>query len=59
MRGDLCDLYALENKMDIWDKSKIVIFLLFVIPGFISMKMYSVLRPNAFFDTSNANFVFF
>lgn len=30
MRGDLCDLYALENKMDIWDKSKIVIFLLFV-----------------------------
>ncbi|SWV62076.1 Uncharacterised protein [Klebsiella pneumoniae] len=54
MRGDLCDLYALENKMDIWDKSKIVIFLLFVIPGFISMKMYSVLRPNAIFDTSKA-----
>ncbi|OOL24510.1 hypothetical protein BXQ27_11100, partial [Klebsiella aerogenes] len=40
--------------MDIWDKSKIIIFLLFVIPGFISMKVYSVLRPNAIFDTSKA-----
>ncbi|EAM8492641.1 hypothetical protein ASR65_21640 [Salmonella enterica] len=42
------------NEMDIWDKSKIIIFLLFVIPGFISMKVYSVLRPNAIFDTSKA-----
>ncbi|WP_316509832.1 DUF6338 family protein [Klebsiella aerogenes] len=40
--------------MDIWDKSKIIIFLLFVIPGFISMKVYSVLRPNTIFDTSKA-----
>ncbi|EOA0279423.1 DUF6338 family protein [Escherichia coli] len=40
--------------MDIWEKSKIIIFLLFVIPGFISMKVYSVIHPNTAFDTSKA-----
>ncbi|MBU9818172.1 hypothetical protein J1781_25425 [Rahnella sp. C60] len=40
--------------MDIWDKNKLLIFILFVIPGFLSMKIYSVLHPNARLDTSKA-----
>ncbi|MEH3403717.1 DUF6338 family protein, partial [Enterobacter roggenkampii] len=38
--------------MDIWDTNKLVIFIAFVIPGFLSMKLYSVLHPNVQLDTS-------
>lgn len=30
--------------MDIWEKSKLLIFVLFVMPGFISMKIYDVFQ---------------
>ena len=38
--------------MDIWDKSKLLIFIIFVIPGFLSMKLYSMLHPNVIIDTT-------
>ena len=40
--------------MDIWDKSNFLIFIVFVIPGFLSMKMYSILHPNTEIDTTKA-----
>lgn len=38
--------------MDIWDTNKLVIFIAFVIPGFLSMKLYNILHPNIQLDTS-------
>lgn len=38
--------------MDIWDVNKLLIFIAFVIPGFLSMKIYSVLHPSVQLDTS-------
>lgn len=38
--------------MDLWDKSKVLIFIVFVIPGFLSMKLYSILHPNVVIDTT-------
>lgn len=38
--------------MDIWDINKLLIFIAFVIPGFLSMKLYNVLHPNVQIDTS-------
>jgi len=38
--------------MDIWEKSKLLIFIIFVIPGFLSMKLYSILHPNVMIDTT-------
>ncbi|MDY0972598.1 DUF6338 family protein [Siccibacter turicensis] len=38
--------------MDIWDINKLLIFIAFVIPGFLSMKIYSILHPNVSLDTS-------
>lgn len=38
--------------MDIWDKSKLLLFVIFVIPGFLSMKLYSILHPNVMIDTT-------
>ncbi|EGD1988141.1 hypothetical protein IAL07_004667 [Salmonella enterica] len=32
--------------MDIWDFGKLFIFVLFVVPGFISIKVYEVLHPS-------------
>ncbi|MCR1231192.1 DUF6338 family protein [Klebsiella quasipneumoniae] len=40
--------------MDIWDKSKLLLFIVFVIPGFLSMKIYSILHPNSEIDMSKA-----
>ncbi|EPM0865762.1 DUF6338 family protein, partial [Klebsiella pneumoniae] len=40
--------------MDIWDKSKLLLFIIFVIPGFLSMKIYSILHPNSDIDMSKA-----
>jgi Family of unknown function (DUF6338) len=33
--------------MDIWDANKLVLFIAFVVPGFISLKTYAVLLPSA------------
>lgn len=38
--------------MDIWDVNKLVLFIAFVVPGFISLKMYALLQPTDFKDTS-------
>lgn len=38
--------------MDIWDIDKLVIFIAFVIPGFISLKTYSLLHPTDHKDSS-------
>ncbi|PQK80193.1 hypothetical protein CG428_02205 [Pantoea ananatis] len=38
--------------MDLWEKSKLLIFIFFVIPGFISMKLYNILNPNENIDTT-------
>ncbi|KTS74234.1 DUF6338 family protein [Pantoea stewartii] len=38
--------------MDLWEKSKLLIFIVFVIPGFISMKLYNILNPNENIDTT-------
>lgn len=38
--------------MDIWETDKLIIFLLFVIPGFISLKTYELLIPNDRKDSS-------
>ena len=31
--------------MDIWDADKIILFIIFFIPGFVSMKIYSLFAP--------------
>ena len=38
--------------MDIWDTSKLAIFVAFVIPGFVSLKTYELFYPSAQRDTS-------
>ena len=38
--------------MDIWQSDKLILFLLFVIPGFISLKFYELLIPNEYKDSS-------
>jgi len=38
--------------MDIWEIDKLLIFLIFVIPGFISLKTYDLLVPNSNEDSS-------
>lgn len=38
--------------MNIWETDKLIIFLLFVIPGFISLKTYELLVPNEQKDSS-------
>jgi len=38
--------------MNIWDEHKLLLFLLFVIPGFISLKIYDHLIPSKDRDTS-------
>ena len=38
--------------MDIWETDKLIIFLLFVIPGFISLKTYELFIPNEQKDSS-------
>jgi len=40
--------------MDIWNSSKLFIFILFVVPGFLSMKAYNVFHPTVQIDTSKA-----
>ncbi|MEY0489128.1 DUF6338 family protein [Proteus terrae] len=36
--------------MDIWEVNKLILFITFVIPGFLSMKIYSILQPNVRLD---------
>ena len=38
--------------MDIWQSDKLILFLLFVIPGFISLKFYELVIPNEHKDSS-------
>ena len=38
--------------MDIWDVNKLVLFIAFVVPGFISLKTYALLQPAQFKDSS-------
>jgi len=38
--------------MDIWSQDKLVLFMLFVIPGFIGMKFYELLCPGTYKDSS-------
>ena len=38
--------------MDIWDENKILIFIAFVVPGFIAIKFYELLYPSRFADSS-------
>lgn len=38
--------------MNIWETDKLILFLLFVIPGFISLKTYELLTPNEQKDSS-------
>ncbi|WP_449103624.1 DUF6338 family protein [Pseudomonas veronii] len=38
--------------MDIWDVDKLILFIAFVVPGFISLKTYALLQPADFKDTS-------
>ena len=33
--------------MDIWDANKLLLFIAFVIPGFVSLKTYELLCPGA------------
>lgn len=37
--------------MDIWDNNKLLLFIAFVIPGFISIKTYELLSPSASKDS--------
>ena len=37
--------------MDIWDANKLLLFIAFVIPGFVSLKIYELLVPNATKDS--------
>ena len=38
--------------MNIWDENKLVLFIAFVVPGFIAIKVYELLSPSAQVDTS-------
>lgn len=38
--------------MDIWEVDKLVLFIAFVVPGFISLKTYALLQPTQVKDTS-------
>lgn len=38
--------------MDIWNGSKLIIFIIFVVPGFLSMKAYNAFHPTIQIDTS-------
>jgi hypothetical protein len=36
-----------NHKMDIWSTDKLTLFLIFFLPGFISMKVYDLMVPSA------------
>ncbi|MBU1233295.1 MAG: hypothetical protein KKD01_01265 [Proteobacteria bacterium] len=38
--------------MNIWDESKLIIFIAFVVPGFIAIKAYELLSPSRYTDSS-------
>lgn len=40
--------------MDIWETNKLILFVIFVIPGFLSMKFYNILHPSVPLDMSKA-----
>lgn len=38
--------------MDIWEVDKLILFIAFVIPGFIALKMYELIFPGEEKDSS-------
>lgn len=38
--------------MNIWDESKLIIFIAFVVPGFIAIKTYELLAPSRYAESS-------
>jgi len=38
--------------MDIWDSNKFVLFISFVVPGFIAIKAYELINPSRYTDSS-------
>lgn len=40
------------DRMDIWEANKLILFLAFVVPGFIALKTYALLEPGKPHDTS-------
>jgi hypothetical protein len=42
----------LENDLSIWDLDKLLLFIAFVIPGFISIKVYELIVPSVTRDSS-------
>ena len=38
--------------MNIWDENKLILFIAFVVPGFIAIKVYELLSPSTQVDTS-------
>lgn len=46
LRGHIVIISDLESLMDIWETNKILLFIAFVIPGFISLKTYELLLPS-------------
>ena len=38
--------------MNIWDESKLIIFIAFVVPGFIAIKTYELLAPSRYTESS-------
>ena len=38
--------------MDIWDVNKLILFIAFAVPGFISIKVYELLSPRMAKDSS-------
>lgn len=38
--------------MDIWEANRLVLFISFVIPGFVSLKTYQLIQPGAYEGTS-------
>jgi hypothetical protein len=40
------------NRVNIWDLDKLYVFIMFVVPGFVSLKAYDLLFPNLIKDSS-------
>ncbi|MDW7774671.1 MAG: DUF6338 family protein [Desulfobulbaceae bacterium] len=38
--------------MNIWEESKLILFIAFVVPGFIAIKAYELLSPSRYIDSS-------
>ena len=41
-----------NNEVNIWDENKLALFIAFVVPGFIAIKVYELLSPSRQVDSS-------